>query len=208
MVSLKLVWADEDTVEFHDFKGITQEEIDLLEAEDSVEEIEVEEDEDGLFDIRVKRILKGGKPFVETVPSEEFYIRERSKSIADSEFHATVCERTVGDMLSAGYKEEDLQPSSEAAGNAGENQVSDARFSDPSEGTTLKQSLSSQEEDQLVKVIEAYVRVFDKDDECTKLVRVVQVGHNVLESEEVNHSPFISLTPIKMPHKFTWCISS
>lgn len=197
-------WEDKDIIEFHDFKNITQEEIDLLEDEDSVEYIDVEETEDkGFFDIRVKRVIKGGKPYVETVPAEEFYIRERSKSIAESDFHCSVMERPVGELIELGYKEEDLMPMSSTAGSAGDTQVEDARFSDPEEGTTLSKAIGDNDEDRLVRVIKAFVRVYDEEYKCMKLIRVLQCGHTVLDSEEVNRSSFISLSPIMMPHKFT-----
>lgn len=197
-------WEEKDTIEFHDFKNITQEEIDLLEDEDSVEYIDVEETEDeGFFDIRVKRVIKGGKPYVETVPAEEFYIRERSKSIADSDFHCSVTERPIGELIELGYKEEDLMPLSSTAGSARDTQVEDARFSDPEEGTTLSKAIGDNDEDRLVKIIKAFVRVYDEEYKCMKLIRVLQCGHTVLDSEEVNRSSFISLSPIMMPHKFT-----
>ena len=205
---IRVGWEEEDVVEFHNFKGLTEDELDELEAEEEVAEIEEEKQEDGTYNVRVKRVIKGGKPFAETIPSEDFYIRERSKSIEESEFHAYVSEKTVGELIQQGFKEDDITEDSGSemvtTTGPGKNRVEDARFSDPREGTHLLSAVSPQDEDKLIKVTEAFIRLYDEDDEVVKLYHVIMTGsNNVLSMEEVNCSDFISIAPIMMPHKFT-----
>jgi hypothetical protein len=202
---VKVGWEEADTVEFHTFKDATAEEIEILEAETSVEEVEIEDtDSELLFDLKVKRVVKGGKPFCETIPNEEFFIRERSKSIASSDFHCWVSEKSLGELISAGYDVEEFMPASKDSNSGlGNDQIKEARFNDPKEGSMLVSGVGNQKEDRLVDVIEGYIRIYDTDSKSMRLMRTLQIGDKVLESEEVNRSPFVSISPILMPHKFT-----
>ena len=198
---VKTGWTDEENVEIHRFANLTQEGIDLLEDEEGVEIIEVEEVEDGLFDVELTRTRTVGKPFVELIPSEEFRIKQRSKSIKDSPFVAHVTEKTVGDMIEEGFDEDDL------LGVAIENDfpdtsVEDARFSDPDEGSAIESISIPLDHEKVVEVVDAYVKLFDSDKKVNKIFHVIQVGHTILKREEVECVPFINLSPIMVPHKF------
>jgi hypothetical protein len=49
---------------------------------------------------------------------------------------------------------------------------------------------------------ESYIRTDYDGDGITELRRVCTVGSNVLANEEIDRVPFVSITPVKIPHKF------
>ena len=48
----------------------------------------------------------------------------------------------------------------------------------------------------------SYLKTDYDGDGITELRKLCVVGDKVLENDEVDFIPFISLTPIKIPHKF------
>jgi hypothetical protein len=197
---IKVGWAEEDRVEFHRFKDVTAEELELFEDDDEIDEVEADENEDGTFDVRVSRVVTKGKPVVDLIPSEEFKIKQRSVSIADADFVAHVPSKTLGSLVEDGFDEE-LVMSLGGSDRMDDDVVRDARFSDPDEEDPRDDAMGSM--DREVEVIDAYVKLFDEDDNRIKIFHVIQVGTTVLDYEEVEKAPFISLCPMMMPHKFT-----
>jgi len=196
---VKVGWTEEDSTEIINFDNMSQEDIDILEEDPEVEVLEIEEhdsddSDDSLFEVRVKRTAKKGRPFVDCIPSEEFRIRERSTSIKDSNFVAHVTKKTLGELVELGLDEDDVVL---AVSRTSTSKVKEARFSDPEEGSSITGL------DEETEVIDAYVRVYDDATSSTKLFHVIQIGKEVLEYEEVSSIPFINLSPIMMPHKFT-----
>lgn len=199
---VKVGWTEEDSREVVHFADMTQEDVDDLEEDDDIEITSTEEqdplfednDEEPLFRVRAVRYKKKGRPYVECVPSEQFRIRERSTCIQDSSFVAHVTPKTVGEIIELGYDEDDISLAVERIETS---EVADARFSDPYEGSSVRT-----QHDKEIDLIDAYIRVFDEDAGIVKLYNVVQVGSTVLESNEVDTVPFISLSPIMVPHKF------
>jgi len=49
---------------------------------------------------------------------------------------------------------------------------------------------------------ESYLQTDYNDDGITELRKVCTVGSTVLANEEIDNIPFVSLTPVKIPHKF------
>ena len=195
-------WTEEERVQFHRFNELDDDELELLEDEDDISIVSKDQDEEtGLWDVKVSRIDKIGKPFVELVPSEEFRIKERSANIQTAGFTARVRDRTVGEMIEDGFDEEDLEAATVAT-RTDDNAVSDARFSTPREESGDAKATVT-DFDKEIEVIEAYIDIFDPKDSRTKLYHVIQVGNKVLSKEEVQTVGFINLSPIMVPHKFT-----
>tara|TARA_R110002020_G_scaffold287099_1_gene502594 strand:- start:34403 stop:36361 length:1959 start_codon:yes stop_codon:yes gene_type:complete len=199
---VKVGWASEDTVEFHSFDGLTDDDLVLIESEDSVEIVDEEKNDDGTFRVRVRRDVTEGQPYIEHIPAEEFRIRERSRDIKTSQFVAHVAEKTIGEMIEAGFDRDDLHESSISTGLP-DTQVQNARFAEPLEGQARPLDTATTSEDATIEVADAYIRTFDEDEERVVLMHVIYTSNKILMQEEVDHIPFISISPIMMPHKHT-----
>lgn len=193
---VEVSWAEDELCDIQNFTGIEQIELDALEAEEEVELVhkEINEDDSNLYDVTIRRTNNRGRPVVDNIPSSEFRIKARSKSIKDSDFVARVQDVSIGSLIDYGFAREDI---SEGHGSSLiKNQVEDARFGDVEEPNDFSN-------DTVVEYVKAWVRTFDEEDEKMKLFEVHMVGNVVLEKEEVGEIPIINLSPIMMPHKFT-----
>jgi len=193
---VEVSWAQDELCDIQNFRAIEQIEVDALEEEDEVELVhkEINEEDPNLYDVTIRRTNNRGRPVVDCIPSSEFRIKARSKSIKDSDFVARVQDVSIGALIDYGFNRDDI---SEGHGSSLiRNQVEDSRFGDVEESTEFKN-------DTVVEYIKAWIKVFDEEDEKMKLFVVHMVGNVVLEKEEVGEIPIINLSPIMMPHKFT-----
>jgi hypothetical protein len=193
---VEVSWAQDELCDIQNFTAIEQIEVDALEEEEEVELVhkEINEQDPNLYDVTIRRTNNRGRPVVDCIPSSEFRIKARSKSIKDSDFVARVQDVSIGSLIDYGFERDDI---SEGHGSSLiRNQVEDSRFGDVEESTEFKN-------DTVVEYIKAWIKVFDEEDEKMKLFVVHMVGNVVLEKEEIGEIPVINLSPIMMPHKFT-----
>jgi hypothetical protein len=213
---IKVGWTKREECQFRDYEDLTKEEFKAIEA--SAEEddellgsyyeiVKTEKEKEGgetLYDVRIKIIKERGQPDIQVIPSEEFRIKQRSTSIKDSSFVAHSTTKTKGELIEMGFDEDVIEESgivsTEEAQRTG---VLNSRFQNPDESTAFGgiESGSTYEND--IRYAEAYINVYDPEDEKVKLYRCIQIGETCVEYDEVSRCPFISLTPIMMPHKFT-----
>ena len=208
---VKVWWNEHEEEEREEYQGLEELELSYLISNDSVEVIEHTEYEvDGLFkhDVVLKRKVTDGKIKIENVPPSEFLIARESKDIQDSRF---VCHRVLKTLseLREMFPDEDLSPDELGGGDDDMMAFSGERLErfmyDKSakywegwgdEGTSNEEGLRT------YWLHESYVKTDWDGDGITELRKVCTVGTTVLENEAVDIVPFISLTPIKIPHKF------
>jgi hypothetical protein len=193
---VEVSWSQDELCDIENFVAIESIELQALEEEENLEIVnkEVNEEDPNLYDVTVRRTNYRGRPVVDNIPSSEFRIKARSKSIKDSDFVARVQDVSIGSLIDAGFNREDI---SEGHGSSLiKNQVEDARFGDVDETADFGNNTQ-------VEYVKAWVKVFDEDSEEMKLYQVHMVGNIVLDKEEVGSVPVINLSPIMMPHKFT-----
>ncbi|RLD54638.1 MAG: hypothetical protein DRI97_11145, partial [Bacteroidetes bacterium] len=206
---IKVGWDDKEEIQFRTFGDLTKEEYEILKKGASEEEelqgvlyeIDSYSKDDDVYEVRLKLTKKRGRPDVCLIPSEEFRIKERSTSIADSPFVAHITEKTLGELLEMGYDEDDIEMSSNKQDEGGE--VKTARFKTPREGSVDTEEISASKYERFVDVAEAYVRLYDPEDKKVKLYKVFQIGRKCMDFEEVDRCPMISLSPIMVPHKYS-----
>ena len=210
------VWWDETEEETREeYHGLTEPELTHLLTSSEVEVIahtEIEEerrDNDDnilpvtLHDVVIKRRKKDGKIRVENVPPSEFLISRDSKTIPEARFVCHRSQKTLSDLRQM-YPEQSLDPEDLGSGEdsdifSGERE---SRFEfDDSSNFNLG---TSETEDALRTywVHETFVKTDFDGDGIAELRRVCIVGDYVLENELVDTAPFVSITPIKIPHKF------
>ena len=189
-------WTQDELCDIENFVAIEEIEADALEEDESLEIVnkEVNEEDPNLYDVTVRRDNYRGRPVVDNIPSSEFRIKARSKSIQDSDFVARVQDVSIGSLIDYGFNREDI--SEGHSSTLIKNQVEDSRFGDVDETADFGNNTMGE-------YVKAWVKAFDEEDEKMKLFEVHMVGNTVLEKEEVGTIPVINLSPIMMPHKFT-----
>ena len=153
------------------------------------------------FDVVCKRVKTEGKVCIENVPPEEFLISRSAKDIATAKFVGHRVQRTVSELKSMGYKNVD-QLTGEDVGQ-GMNMERIQRLSWNDENAYLSDEINTSDESQRrVWVIEAYVRCDYDGDGISELRKVTMAGNTILDNEEVDVCPFVSITPVPLPHTF------
>lgn len=154
-----------------------------------------------LFDITAKRSKKGGKICIENVPPEEFLISRRAKTIADSPFVGHRFLRTKSDLKSMGYKNVDQLGSDDNAEALNAERVERNSWDDELAYTSDNTEGGDDSQTQ-VWVTDCYLKVDWDGDGIAEIRKVTRAGNQILENEQTDIIPFVSICPIPLPHKF------
>ena len=228
---LKVYYDEAEKVEFETYKNLSKAEKDaLMDTQDDIEVIEEEKFEDekakdqfaalleqyedqgvdvskvekpdlNLYNCKIKRTSMGGKIKIESVPPEEFLIDRNAKTIDDADFVSHKVLMSRSDLVAMGYDEEEVAnlPRSDTDIYNTEEIVRERNIDEyPVDNYTD----SSTEK---VLIYESYVRYDYDEDGIAELRKIVSAGDDgsmVLENMPCDNIPFVTVTPIPMPHRF------
>ena len=228
---LKVYYDEAEKVEFETYKNLSKAEKDaLMDTKDDIEVIEEEKFEDekakdqfqalleqyedqgvdvskvekpdlNLYNCKIKRTSMGGKIKIESVPPEEFLIDRNAKTIDDADFVSHKVLMSRSDLVAMGYDEEEVAnlPRSDTDIYNTEEIVRERNIDEyPVDNYTD----SSTEK---VLIYESYVRYDYDEDGIAELRKIVSAGDDgsmVLENMPCDNIPFVTVTPIPMPHRF------
>ena len=199
----KIYW-DECIEEVEEtFSNLTMEEADILLAAPDVKEVEVElNEETGLYDGELTRMVNKSKVCIDVVPPEEFLITPQSKSIEEAPFIAHRTKKTFSDLIAEGYDKKKIEKigAEDDAELTLDPEVL-ARFEQIG-ADRLNMDGEVQEQSKYVVVYECYMYLDMDGSGETKLYKIVKVGNTVLDKEEVDRKPFIAFVPLPVPHSF------
>ena len=153
-----------------------------------------------LFDIVCKRVKTSGKIQIDNVPPEEFLISRNAKDIQSARFCAHRVQRTVSELKSMGYKNVDNISGDDQS--QGLNMERIERLSWNDENAYLSNEITVDDAQKTVWVTEAYIRADQDGDGIVELRKVTVAGNELLDNEEVDYTPFVSITPVPLPHTF------
>lgn len=155
-----------------------------------------------LWDVVCKRVKKGGRVRVENVPPEEFLISRKAKSIEDATFVGHRVARTISELKSMGYKNVDEITSDDSAASLNMERIERLSWDDEMAYLQMDNVQSLDTSQRQVWVTECYIRCDYDGDGIAELRKVVRAGNQILENEVCDVAPFVSITPVPMPHKF------
>jgi Uncharacterized protein conserved in bacteria with the myosin-like domain len=153
-----------------------------------------------VYDIVCKRTKTDGKVCIANVPPEEFLIARNAKDIETAKFVAHRVQRTKSELKSMGYKNVD-DLGSEDSGQA-MNSERIQRISWNDENAYIDNDASNDDSQNNVWVLEAYMRCDYDGDGIAELRKVTMAGNTLLDNEPVDCIPFVSITPVPLPHQF------
>jgi hypothetical protein len=154
-----------------------------------------------LYDITCKRIKTEGKISIENVPPEEFLIDRQAKNIQDAKFVGHRVQRTVSELKSMGYKNvDDISGEDQSQANNAE-RIQRLSYND--ENAYMSDEINTADESQRnIWVTECYLRTDFDGDGISELRKVTIAGDRLLDNEEVDFIPFVSICPTPLPHTF------
>ncbi len=199
---VKVFWEETDAKKRETFTGLSEDEVALILASEGVEPIEHDIDQEtGAHNLTVLREYKKGRVRIMNVPPEEFLIARRAVTLEDSPFVSHRVRKSISELIEEGYDPEILEhiPSYDEAEY---NQERLARFEADDEWPVDANSLDPAMRH--VWLYECYMRVdFDGDGVAElRKITVAGPGYDLLDNEAIDDMPFVSITPIPMPHKF------
>jgi len=205
---VKCYWDEYEDWNREEYNGLDEQEFNVLLLNPGVEVLEhtaYSDDYGAKHDVVITRKAYVGKVKVENVPPEEFLISREAKTIEDARF---TCHRVLKTLseLRLMYPDKDLDPKDLGSGEDNYLFQSDlARFDfDNSRGLPWGDGNIMSEDESLRTywLHESFMKIDYDGDGIAELRKVCSVGQEVLANEEIDSIPFISITPIKIPHKF------
>ena len=216
---VKVWWSEEDNWNREEYTGLTDMELDALINEEDVEVIahtpyiEAQPDDAGveytsteLHDIVIKRLNSRGSIKIENVPPSEFLINREAKNIQDARFVCHRVRKTLSELREMGYEFDD-----DELGDSEEDQIEfsgerQARYQfDNSSNYDIGFGATGASNEPALReywLHENFVKTDYDGDGIAELRKVCTVGSTVLANEPIDSIPFISLCPIRIPHKF------
>ena len=213
---VKVWWNEYEDSQREEYRGLDEMSFTALVSDDDVEVVEHTEYQDAeyneynitLHDVVIKRSSYNGKIKIENVPPSEFLISREAKNLQEARF---VCHRVLKTLseLREMYPDEDIGP--EDLGGSGDDMTSFS--SERLERYQFDKSAQYWEgwgggddfNDESLRTYWLYESFLQTDydgDGIAELRKVCTVGSKVLANEEIDKIPFVSITPIKIPHKF------
>ena len=155
-----------------------------------------------LYDVAFKRTNKAGRLVIDNVPPEEFLISREAKTISTARMVGHRVARTLSELRSMGYPDSKIDNigSDDAAASLNAERITRLSYDD--EFAAIGIENTGDESQRQVWVNELYMRCDFNGDGIAELRKVTMAGGVLLENEECDAAPFISITPVPMPHKF------
>ncbi|MNJ26781.1 hypothetical protein D3C77_212710 [compost metagenome] len=152
------------------------------------------------YDVVCKRTNTDGKVCIENVPPEEFLISRNAKDIETARFVGHQVQRSRSELKSMGYKNVD-QLTSQDSGHA-MNSERIQRLSWIDENAYTDEEGDGDKSQDLIWVLESYMRCDYDGDGIAELRKITMAGNELLDNEPVDVIPFVSITPVPLPHQF------
>jgi hypothetical protein len=207
---VKVWWDEYSEAQREEYRGLDEVAFEALVAPDGVEvveHLEYPEGEQTLHDVVITRASYNGKIRIENVPPDEFLIARESKTIEDASFVCHRVEKTLSQLREM-YPDKDIDPEELGSGGYDEEAYSMERlaryeFDNSSKYSGWGAGSGNNDESQRTYWLhESFIRTDYDGDGLAELRKVCTVGDFVLANEGVDEIPFISICPIKIPHKF------
>ena len=211
---LKVYWDDANKTEREQYKRLTDDEFADLIADPEVRvknHTEFEEpilDDEGkeldkinYHDCVIERTTLYGQVRIEPVPPEEFLIERRCKDIDSANFVAHRTRKTRSELVEMGY-DKDLVMTLPSGNSDYTREDTFVRHQNVDTGNRDDDGKGASSE---VLVHECYIRMDINEDGKSELMKVLLAGDgafDILDMEEVDSMPFVSMTPVIMPHRF------
>jgi len=204
----KAWWNESEEETTEEYTGLSPEGVQaLFDTDDTIEIIESSTNiepgalvpADAKIDVKIKRIKDGGRAEIRVVAPENFIISKRAESIKDASIVGEYIRTTRAELKEQGFDKETIDkiPSSSQQEDDEERL---ARFAQ--EGDDFSQSLTKRDREP-IWIKEVYLHVDENGDGVRELLKVTLSENDLLlDKEEVDEKPFVSMSPIVIPHKF------
>ena len=212
---VKVWWDETDKSQREEYKNLTEDELAVLINDPGVEVVEHTppgEASEGAYGdmsseghhVVITRTNYNGKIKIENVPPSEFLISREAKSIQNARFVCHRVQKTLSELREM-YPDEDLESEELGSGEEDANSLTGERLARFTFDDSDNFGLGYSETEDALKMYwlhESFLQTDFDGDGLTELRKVCTVGNKVLQNDEIDSIPFVSITPVKIPHKF------
>ena len=210
---LKVYWDDSSKTEREEYTRLTDDEFtDLVEdsevsvthhseyKEPITDDRGKEIDKVTLHDVVIHRTKLYGRVRIDPVPPEEFLIERRCKDIDSANFVAHRVNKTKTELIEMGYHPDVVYSLPTGDGET----YSEDKFVRHQNIDFGRGESTGDKSTAMVLIHECYIRMDADGDGVAELLKVCVAGDGkkLLDVTEVDTIPFISMTPVIMPHRF------
>ena len=199
----KIFWEVMTESQEEEFSNLTEDELDLLLADEALELVDSETNDIGLISGTIERKIDASKVCILPVSPEEFIIEAQAASLDTVDFCAHRTRKSLSELRDMGYDEDKISL-------IGTDHEDVELETDPEILARFEQIGGSRKNhahgyiDQVreVLVYEAYINLDPEATGTASLYKVVKAGNQILEMEKVDRRPFIVFSPLPTPHSF------
>ena len=199
---VKAYWQISEAQDIEGFAGLSEDELDLVLAQEGVELLESEESELGLMSGAIGVTRDTSQVVIENIAPEEFLIESQAKDLDSVNFCAHRTRMTLSELREEGYDEKLISKIGEH--NDVELETDPevlARF-DSLGGARGVGNNDYQDQVRNVMVYEAYIKLDVEGTGVAELYKCIKAGNVLLEKEKVQRKPFFAFVPLPVPHSF------
>jgi len=198
----KVFWQQSEEVQEEEFSDVTQDELDMLLAEDDVELIDSETNSIGLISGTIGITIDTSQVVIEPMPAEELIVEAQCKSLEESQFVAHRTHKTVTELKL-------MFPDNPKIDEIGDHEdvtlETDPEILARHDGVGQDRGFNShgyQNQVRNILVYEAYIMLDVEGTGVAKLHKIIKAGNALLHKEEVDRRPFVTFVPLPIPHAF------
>lgn len=155
-----------------------------------------------LHDIACKRTKLTKQVKIYNVPPEEFLLNRDAKSIAEARFVAHQVLRTISDLKAMGYSNVDELTSDDIQASLSAERIERITFNDETGWQSGANEVPGDPSQKQIWVTECYMRVDADGDGIAEWRKMTRAGNRLLDNEECDGPPFVSICPEPLPHQF------
>ena len=206
---VKVWWDEYEEEEREEYRNLDEAGLMSLLSGEDVEVVEHTqhqlENEPPYHDLVIKRKNYDGRIKIENVPPSEFLISRESKDIQGARFVCHRVKKTLSELREM-YPDESLEVEGLTGSDEDMGALSgefQARYNfDNSANFGLDSDITSEDALRTYWLHESFLKTDYDGDGIAELRKVCTVGDRILANDAIDKSPFVSITPIKIPHKF------
>tara|TARA_R100001244_G_scaffold46281_1_gene41410 strand:- start:409 stop:2352 length:1944 start_codon:yes stop_codon:yes gene_type:complete len=205
---VKVWWDEYEDWNREEYNNLDEQEFDLLVMSPDVDVIEhtpYMDDYGAKHDVVIKRKSYNGKVKIENITPDEFLISREAKTIQEARFTCHRVMKTLSELRLM-YPDEDLESDDLGGGDDMDafsaERLSRYQFDNSADYFGGWGGLEEEDALRTYWLHESFLRTDYDGDGIAELRKVCSVGNKVLANEPIDRIPFVSITPIKIPHKF------
>lgn len=193
---VKVYWDDSEEILEENYKGLSEQEVQLLGADENYKIKEVTQDEHG-FNVEGDRVNSTGRAAIENIPPDELLVARRSRDFDTPPYIAQRTPKTRSELLQMDFDRKQVL----ALGKDEEidNTVKLARDHDLENG--FDSNPTGDRSKDIVYLTESYIYMDADEDGISELWQVFTSEGKVLEKTRVDDHPFCVCVPVPMPHR-------